>query len=160
MNLIPKFCKDKLQDLMKNGIRLGTIGRIDGLPKAAQEAIRAACEKTANNNKLTFTIALNYGGRAEITDAANEIARRAAEGTLKLPLDEAAVQSFMYAPDVPDPDLIIRTSGELRTSNFLLWESAYSEYYFTDVLWPDFGKAEFDAALESFSKRSRRMGGR
>ena len=159
MKLLGTFIKSKEKSLVENSVRFRMVGRRGDLPKNLQKSI-AALEKKTEKGRFTLLVALSYGGRAEITDAANEIARRAAAGELKLPLDEAAVQSFMYAPDVPDPDLIIRTSGELRTSNFLLWESAYSEYYFTDVLWPDFGKAEFDAALESFSKRSRRMGGR
>ena len=158
--LMEKFFTDEIDTCLARGIRIKCVGDLTRLDPEARETVRKAEALTAECRDLTVLIALSYGGRAEITDAANEIARRAAAGELKLPLDEAAVQSFMYAPDVPDPDLIIRTSGELRTSNFLLWESAYSEYYFTDVLWPDFGKAEFDAALESFSKRSRRMGGR
>jgi len=159
MKLLGTFLKSKEKSLVENSVRFRMVGRRDDLPKNIQKAV-AALEKKTEKGRFTLLVALSYGGRAEITDAANEIARRAAAGELKLPLDEAAVASFMYAPDVPDPDLIIRTSGELRTSNFLLWESAYSEYYFTDVLWPDFGKEEFDAALESYSKRSRRMGGR
>ena len=159
MKLLGSFLKSKEKSLVENSVRFRVVGRRNDLPKNIQKSV-AALEKKTEKGSFTLLVALSYGGRAEITDAANEIARRAAEGTLKLPLDEADLASFMYAPDVPDPDLIIRTSGELRTSNFLLWESAYSEYYFTDVLWPDFGKEDFDAALESFSKRSRRMGGR
>ena len=105
---------------------------------------------------VTLAVALSYGGRAEIIDAANAWRR---ENPTE-PLTEDRFRSYLYAPDIPDPDLIIRTSGELRTSNFLLWESAYSEYYFTDVLWPDFDRAEFDKALAAYSRRERRMGGR
>ena len=157
MNLIPKFCKDKMPDLMKNGIRLGVIGRIDGLPKAAQEAIRGACEKTANNNKLTFTIALNYGGRAEIIDAVNAIlADKSRPAGQKVTEEE--FRNYLYAPDLPDPDLLIRTGGEMRISNFLLWELSYAELYVTDVLWPDFDEAEFQKALAAFGSRQRRFG--
>ena len=99
---------------------------------------------------------MSYGGRAEIIDAANEWRMTNPDK----PLTEESFRAFLYAPDIPDPDLIVRTSGELRTSNFLLWESAYSEYYFTDVLWPDFDRAEFDKAMAAYSKRERRMGGR
>ena len=146
-----------MPDLMKNGIRLGVIGRIDGLPKAAQEAIRSACEKTANNNKLTFTIALNYGGRAEIIDAVNAILADKSR-PVDQKVTEEEFRNYLYAPDLPDPDLLIRTGGEMRISNFLLWELSYAELYVTDVLWPDFDEAEFQKALAAFGSRQRRFG--
>ena len=130
MNLIPKFCKDKLPDLMKNA---------------------------ANNNKLTFTIALNYGGRAEIIDAVNAIlADKSRPADQKVTEEE--FRNYLYAPDLPDPDLLIRTGGEMRISNFLLWELSYAELYVTDVLWPDFDEAEFQKALAAFGSRQRRFG--
>ena len=159
MKLLATFVRTKEKSLVKNSVAFRVIGRLADLPEKLRKSITALEEKT-KGGRFTLNVALSYGGRAEIVDAANEIARRAAEGTLSLPLDEKAFSSFLYAPDLPDPDLILRTSGELRTSNFLLWESAYGEYWFTDTLWPDFGKSEFDAALDAFSKRERRMGGR
>jgi undecaprenyl diphosphate synthase len=116
----------------------------------------AALEKKTAGGDFTLVVALSYGGRAEIVDAAKAWALSGEKDELT----EEAFSKFLYAPDIPDPDLIIRTSGECRTSNFLMWESAYSEWYFTDVYWPDFNRAEFDKALESYSRRERRMGGR
>ena len=154
MRLLSSFIRSKARKLVKDGIRFRTIGRIGDLPEKLQGEIAQLERKTAGGD-FTLTVALSYGGRAEIVDAAN----RWLASNPAAPLDEAAFSSFMYAPDIPDPDLVIRTSGEIRTSNFLLWETAYSEWYFTDVFWPDFGREEFDKALASYSKRERRMGG-
>ena len=159
MKLLSMYIRTKAAKLVRNSIRFRAVGRISDLPEKLRAQIAKLEEKT-RSGAFTLCVALSYGGRAEIIDAANELAHRAAVGGITLPADEKTLSSLMYAPDLPDPDLIIRTSGEIRTSNFLLWESAYSEYYFTDVLWPDFGKDDFDAALKSFAARSRRMGGR
>lgn len=156
MALLSQYVKSKEKELVANGVRFRVIGRRSDLSGKLQKEI-AALEERTKGGDFTLLVALSYGGRDEIVRAA----RRAMEaGMPPDDLTEERFASFLDAPDVPDPDLIIRTSGEVRTSNFLLWESAYSEYYFTPVLWPDFDKAEFDKALESFSGRERRMGGR
>ena len=162
MKLLSHFITTKAGELVEKSVRFRVIGRIGDLPKKLQQEI-ADLEKKTEKGEFTLSVALSYGGRAEIVDAAKKFLAYASESGTKIPEGvelENLFSSFMYAPDIPDPDLIIRTSGECRTSNFLLWESAYSEYYFTDVLWPDFDKAEFDKALSSYSRRERRMGGR
>ena len=155
MKLLSSFIKSKEKTLVRERVRFRVIGRRADLSAKLQREIAALEEKTAAGD-FTLAVALSYGGRAEIVDAAKAWASSGAKGELT----EKIFSEFLYAPDIPDPDLIIRTSGECRTSNFLIWESAYSEWYFTDVLWPDFDRAEFDRALESYSRRERRMGGR
>ena len=152
MSLFAKMLKSKERDFMKNRVRFRMIGRRGDLSKALLRTIESLETKTAQFERQ-FIVAISYGGRAEIVDAANA-AIKAGE-----PVTEETFRRFLYAPDVPDPDLVIRTSGELRTSNFLLWETAYSEYYFTDLLWPDFSEAELDKALEAYAARHRRKGG-
>ena len=154
MRLLAHYVTAKADELVANGVRFRTIGRRDDLPEKLRGQI-AALEERTKEGDFMLLVALSYGGRAEIVDAANA-AIRAGEKELT----ERSFANYLYAPDVPDPDLIVRTSGELRTSNFLLWESAYSEYYFTDVLWPDFDRAEFDRAIAAYATRERRMGGR
>ena len=152
MSLFVRMLKSKTKDFHRNEVRFRMIGRRGDLPpKVLKEILRLESE-TAKYERQ-FIVAISYGGRAEIVDAVN-----AAVAAGK-PVTEETFRSFMYAPDVPDPDLVIRTSGECRTSNFLMWESAYSEYYFTEVLWPDFSEAELDRALESYAQRNRRKGG-
>ena len=155
MKLLSSFIKAKGKTLVKERVSFRVIGRKTDLPPELQREIAALEEKTAGG-EFTLAVALSYGGRAEIVDAAKAWAASGAKGELT----EEEFSKFLYAPDIPDPDLIIRTSGECRTSNFLIWESAYSEWYFTDVYWPDFDRAEFDRALESYARRERRMGGR
>ena len=155
MKLLSSYIRSKEKELVANGVRFRVVGRRADLSPKIQKEI-AALEESTKGGDFTLAVALSYGGRAEIIDAANAWRR---ENPTE-PLTEEGFRSYLYAPDIPDPDLIIRTSGELRTSNFLLWESAYSEYYFTDVLWPDFDRAEFDKALAAYSRRERRMGGR
>lgn len=155
MKLLSTFIKSKEKTLVKENVRFRVIGRKSDLSAKLQREIAALEEKTAGGD-FTLAVALSYGGRAEIVDAAKAWAASGEKGELT----EEKFAGFLYAPDIPDPDLIIRTSGECRTSNFLIWEAAYSEWYFTDVLWPDFDRAEFDKALESYSRRERRMGGR
>lgn len=155
MKLLSSYLRTKKKELVENGVRFRAIGRITDLPVKLQKQIRET-EQATKDGEFTLCVALSYGGRAEIVDAANAWRRDNPQGVLT----EEAFSRYLYAPDVPDPDLIIRTSGECRTSNFLLWQSAYSEYYFTDVLWPDFDRNEFDRALASYAKRERRMGGR
>lgn len=137
---------------MKNRVRFRLTGRRGDLSPKLRKVVEALEEKTRGFERQ-FLVAVSYGGRAEIVDAANA-AIAAGE-----PVTEESFRRFLYAPDVPDPDLVIRTSGELRTSNFLLWESAYSEYHFTKVLWPDFSEQDLDAALADYASRHRRVGG-
>ena len=155
MKLLSSFIKSKEKILIKERISFRVIGRRTDLSPKLQREIAALEKKTAGGD-FTLVVALSYGGRAEIVDAAKAWALSGEKDELT----EETFSKFLYAPDIPDPDLIIRTSGECRTSNFLMWESAYSEWYFTDVYWPDFDRAEFDKALESYSRRERRMGGR
>jgi len=155
MKLLSTYIRSKERELVENGVRFRVVGRRADLSPKIQKEI-AALEERTKGGDFTLAVALSYGGRAEIIDAANAW-RRDNPGEA---LTEEGFRKYLYAPDIPDPDLIVRTSGELRTSNFLLWESAYSEYYFTDVLWPDFDRAEFDKALAAYAKRERRMGGR
>jgi undecaprenyl diphosphate synthase len=148
-------------DLNERGVRVRFIGRRGGrVPRRVLRHIEDTEALTARNRRMTLTFAFNYGGRAEITDGVREIAHAVADGRLAPDrIDERTVARHLYAPDMPDPDLVVRTSGEYRVSNYLLWESAYSEFVFTDVLWPDFRRAHlFDAILE-FQRRERRFGG-
>ena len=152
MSLFAKMLKAKERDFLKNKVRFRMIGRRGDLSAKLLSTIEALEAKTRHFERQ-FLVAISYGGRAEIVDAVNEAVKRGE------PVTEETFRNYLYAPDVPDADLVIRTSGELRTSNFLLWESAYSEYYFTDVLWPDFTEAELDRALEAYAARHRRKGG-
>ena len=155
MGLISEFAQSELPNMMRDGVRLRTIGRTSDLPLAARTALEFAIKQTEKNDTLTINIALSYGGRAEIVDAVNKIIgeKRTA------PIDEKEFVNYLYAPDIPDPDLLIRTSGELRLSNFLLWELSYSELYVTDTYWPDFDENTLAEALASFGSRKRRFGG-
>ncbi len=148
-------------DLDERGVRVRFIGRRGGrVPRRVLRHIEDTERLTARNRRMTLTFAFNYGGRAEITDGVRAIAHAVADGRLSPDrIDERTVARHLYAPDMPDPDLVVRTSGEFRVSNYLLWESAYSEFVFTDVLWPDFRREHlFDAILE-FQRRERRFGG-
>ena len=156
MRLFLETARKKVPELNERGARLRFLGRRDGLPGRVLEALQDAEESTAANDKLDVYIALNYGGRAEIVDAAR---RMAEDGIPPEAFDEESFSRYLYAPDVPEVDLVIRTSGELRVSNFLLWQIAYAEFYITDTLWPDFSAEEFVQALHSFAARSRRRGG-
>lgn len=152
MSLFARMLKAKEKEFLKNEVRFRMIGRRGDLSAKLLKTIEALEAKTAHFERQ-FIVAISYGGRAEIVDAVNA-AVKAGE-----PVTEETFSKFLYAPDVPDPDLVIRTSGELRTSNFLLWETAYAEYYFTDVLWPDFSAEELDKALNAYAARHRRKGG-
>jgi undecaprenyl diphosphate synthase len=145
------------RELHKNGVRIRHIGRLKGLPEGVQKAINEAIKLTENNKGMTLGVAINYGGRTEILDA---ISRITADKILPQDIDEGLFNKYLYTNDFPDVDLMIRTSGEMRTSNFLIWQSAYSEYYFTPVLWPDFNEEELEKALLAYSQRQRRFGGR
>ena len=156
MRLIEESIDNEVQSLHANGVRLLHIGRRDGVSQRLQNKVTQAIELTKNNKKLTVCIAFNYGSRAEIVDA---IKRMMKDGIAADKVDEALISKYLYTADMPDPDLIIRTGGEMRTSNFLLWQSAYSEYYITPTLWPDFGPEELEQALAAFGGRERRFGG-
>ena len=156
MGLIPEVTGKQLPEMMKNNVRLRTIGRTNDLPLPARKSLLKCIEETKNNTGLTINIALSYGGRAEITDAVNKILAEKKPGEK---IDEKEFAKYLYAPDIPDPDLLIRTSGELRLSNFLLWQLSYSEIYVTDTHWPDFDKEALQKAIDSFGKRKRRFGG-
>ncbi len=161
MNLLQEFMTVKLPDMMAENVRLNAIGRLEELPLAARMSLKHAMAATRNNTRGVLTLALNYGGRAELTDAAQRIARAVKAGELAPEaLTEQVFGRYLYDPELPDPDLLIRTSGELRLSNFLLWELAYTEIYVTDVLWPDFDRREMQKALAAFGRRERRFGGR
>ncbi|MDO5044370.1 MAG: isoprenyl transferase [Coriobacteriia bacterium] len=146
--------------LMENGVRLHFLGAIDKLPENVQESFARGIEQTAHNTKLTLHLAVNYGGRQEISHAVTRLARKVSLGELKpeeITLEH--IESELDTADIPDPDLLIRTSGEMRISNFLLWQLAYTEFYMTDVLWPDFTRYDLLRALLSYQKRERRFGG-
>ena len=146
--------KRETLDLAKNDVRLRAVGRLEGLPKAVREQLAASISGLDANKGLTLTLALNYGSRQEIADAANKLV---AAG--KQTISEDDLSGALYTCGLPDPDLVIRTSGEMRLSNFLLWQCAYAELYVTPVLWPDFRRPDLEAALVEFSKRQRRFGG-
>jgi undecaprenyl diphosphate synthase len=159
MKLLGTFIRTKASRLVKDGIRFRVIGRRDDLPAKLRQAVEKL-EKRTEGGAFQLIVALSYGGRAEIVDAVKSCLRAVSDGALSPEgVDEAEFARHLYAPDVPDPDLIIRTSGEKRTSNFLLWESAYSEYHFTDVLWPDFSESDLELALADYAGRDRRRGG-
>ena len=161
MKLLGTSIEKNIDELHEGGVRIRLLGRISGLPLFTRKKLMKAVERTAENTNGTLVLALNYGGRAEIADTAKAIAERVKAGEIQpSAIDEKLFSEYMYAPDIPDPDLLIRTSGEYRISNFLIWEISYTELYFTDTLWPDFGRDDFLKALESYKNRQRRFGGR
>jgi len=156
MMLLKRYLRSELKTLLTNNIRFNVIGRMEDLSQDIQDELRAAIDRTDKDNGMLFNIALNYGGRAEIVDAA----RRAIEsGILPEHLDEQRFASFLYTAGQPDPDLLIRTSGEMRVSNYLLWQIAYAEIYVTETLWPDFRRRHLLEAVLAYQKRERRYGG-
>ena len=158
--LLEKYLDRETGKLNKNNIKFSVIGRIEALPAALKEKLRKVAEETKSNTGLVLNLALNYGARAEITDAAREIARDAASGSVRLEdIDEELFSGYLYTKDLPDPDLLIRTSGEFRVSNFLLWQISYAEIYVTKKFWPDFRKADLKKAVAEYRRRKRRFGG-
>jgi undecaprenyl diphosphate synthase len=143
------------EDLHRNGVRLRHIGRLEGLPLALQDRVKYAVELTRRNTRLTVNVAFNYGGRDEIVEATRRMLR---DGLSPDDVDEATFSSYLYTEGMRDPDLIIRTAGEMRLSNFLIWQAAYAEYWSTPLYWPDFGKAELERAVHEFGGRERRFG--
>jgi undecaprenyl diphosphate synthase len=156
MRILSRVIKRETRHFHENGIRLLHLGRLDGLSSRLQQQVLDAIELTKDNDRMTVCIAFNYGGRAEILDAAR---RLMANGMSPDGVDEGVFSSYLYTADIPDPDLIIRTAGEMRVSNFLLWQGAYAEFYCTDVYWPAFGSDNIDHALLAYSQRRRRFGG-
>jgi undecaprenyl diphosphate synthase len=154
MKIFTETIERELPDLVRQGVRTRFIGRRDRAPAALQDRMAALESETEGNRRLNLWIAFDYGGRAEIVDAANRAIASGRE------VDEQTFASYLNAPEMPDPDLLIRTSGELRVSNFLLWQLAYAELVFVDTLWPDFGEEELRAALDDYASRRRRFGGR
>ncbi len=159
--LLRIYTRRELPEMMRNGIRFTCMGRLDALPAQVRQELDATIEATAANTGMRLNLALNYGGRAELVDAVNAILDDArAQGRLdKVEVDEDAIASRLYTAGLPDPDLLIRTSGEMRVSNFLLWQIAYAELYVTDTLWPDFRRADLLDAILDYQKRDRRFGG-
>ena len=161
MNILNDFLTTRLNELTENDIRLKTIGRTEQLPENVRSNLSEAIRKTADNKSGTLVLALSYGGRAEIVDAVKKIVKEANEGKIKSKkIDEKSFARYLYDPEIPDPDLMIRTSGEYRISNFLIWQLSYSEFYITETLWPDFNKKEFMTAVDAYYLRNRRFGGR
>jgi undecaprenyl diphosphate synthase len=160
MSLLDRFLAERTAEIMERNIRLRAIGHLDDLPEKTRRRLDTAMEKSAGNTALTLTLALSYGARTELADAARAIAREVRAGTLDPDtIGEATVSSHLYTADLPDPDLLIRTSGEMRISNFLLWQISYAEIVVTPKLWPEFGQEDLFAAIREYAGRHRRYGG-
>ncbi len=160
MALFERVLRQELDEMIKEEVKICFVGNLHELPPKLQDMIDHSMEATKYNGGIQFTIAKNYGGRQEITNACRQIAGKVQQGLLDLEsIDESLVESHLYTTGSCDPDLLIRTSGEMRLSNFLLWQTAYSELYVTDTLWPDFDRTEFYYALKSYQQRDRRFGG-
>ncbi len=159
MGLLTEYLQRELPNLRRHEIRLNVLGELEGLPRNVQTHLRRVLDATVGNQRMILNLALNYGGRAEILQAVKKAASLVKVGRLRLnQLDEAAFSRFLYTDGQPDPDLLIRTSGEQRISNFLLWQISYAELYLTPKLWPDFGKDDFLEAISEFQRRERRFG--
>jgi undecaprenyl diphosphate synthase len=159
MQLLREYLRREMPLLQKNNIRMRFLGRTDELPEGVRDDVRDAMERTANNKGMVLCVALNYGGRAEIVDAMNAILAEQNGHGHRAEITEESLARYMYTSGLPDPDLLIRTSGEMRVSNFLLWQIAYAEIFVTETLWPDFNRARLLEALVEFQKRERRYGG-
>jgi undecaprenyl diphosphate synthase len=159
MGLLVKTLLDEVDELHKNGVRLLAIGNLDKLPKNARELLENAFRKTEKNTTINLILALSYSSKWEITRAVQRIGRMIEEGSIRPEdISEDLLQGVMCIPNIPDPELLIRTSGEVRISNFLLWQLAYAELYFTETLWPDFDQQAFRDAIEAYQQRERRFG--
>jgi undecaprenyl diphosphate synthase len=159
--LLRYYLRHELNTLMRNDIQLVAIGRVESLPAAAHDELQSVIEKTSNNRGMRLNLAINYGGRTELVDAVNAMLDNARlEGNLdSLEITEDTISEHLYTAGLKDPDLLIRTSGEMRVSNFLLWQIAYSEIYVTETLWPDFGRSDLLEAISAYQNRERRFGG-
>jgi undecaprenyl diphosphate synthase len=156
LRILERMIRRELQELHKQGVQLRHLGRLDRLPERLQKQVLDAIELTRDNDRIVLNVAFDYGGRSEIVHAVQEIIR---DGIPAEEVSEELLSRYMYTASQPDPDLIIRTSGELRTSGFMMWQSAYAEYYVTPTFWPDFGRDELYQALQVFAQRDRRFGG-
>ncbi|WP_071541499.1 isoprenyl transferase [Neomoorella thermoacetica] len=160
MNLLVEYLRRELAELRREGVQVRAIGRLEGLPRQAREELERARKETAANKRLILNLALNYGGRSELVDACRRIATLVARGELDPgEIDEEIINNFLYTAGLPDPDLLIRPSGEMRVSNFLLWQLAYTEFWVTDIYWPDFRREDLRRALLDYQQRERRFGG-
>ncbi|MBN1858344.1 di-trans,poly-cis-decaprenylcistransferase [Candidatus Bipolaricaulota bacterium] len=159
MDLFAEYFRDKCDEMVEQGVCLRVAGQLDRLPRSVQDAARHAMEQTQAGQRIVVNIALSYGGREEILHAVKRLSRRVERGEMSAEqLTEEALAGELYTAGIPDPDLIIRTSGEMRLSNFLLWQAAYAELYFSETLWPDFGPDDLEQALDAFRRRDRRFG--
>ncbi|MEB3217665.1 MAG: isoprenyl transferase [Nostocales cyanobacterium 94392] len=159
MTLFQRVLRQELREMLEENVRISFVGNLPALPNALQAEINSSIEETKNNHGIKFNVATNYGGREEIIQACRAIAEKVDKGLLQPnEINETTFEHHLYTAGNSDPDLIIRTSGEMRLSNFLLWQSAYSEIYFTDTLWPDFDRSEFKKALFAYQQRERRFG--
>ncbi len=159
MRLLSRTTRNEIEELNRNNVRLMTTGRIEGLSFSRRQVLAHAMAKTMSNSGLVLNLALNYGGRSEIIDAVKSIATAVRAGKIKTnDIDETLFANHLYTAGLPDPDLLVRTSGEMRISNFLIWQTSYTEMYVTDVLWPDFGRKELFEAVIEYQKRERRFG--
>ncbi len=160
MKLLKRYLIRERKEIQQNNIRLTAIGRISELPKSVQKELAVSIEESRHNTGMILCLALNYGGRAEIVDAAKRLAEDAKNSNIDLDkVDEDTFRQYLYMPEMSDPDLLIRTGGEMRISNFLLWEISYAELYVTPVYWPDFRKEQLEEALKEYAQRERRFGG-
>lgn len=160
MKLPQQFLELEIDELMENNVQVRMMGDTDQLPPYTKKAVEEAMKKTAHNDGLVLNFALNYGGRLELIQAVKAIAQQVENGQLQIDnIDEEMFSRYMQSKNIPDPDLLIRTSGEIRLSNFMLWQLAYSEFYFTDVFWPEFSEEHFMAAIQEYQRRARRFGG-
>lgn len=159
MTLLERFLKTKSREIAKKDVRLKAIGRLDMLPKSTRRELDKVIEETSENKGLTLILALSYGSREEIVDATQAIAKKVKSGELEAAdIDHALISKHLYTSEIPDPDLLIRTSGEFRISNFLLWQLSYSEIFISQKNWPDFRKADFHEAMQDYARRHRRFG--
>ena len=159
MKYLARYLKSEQREMNDNNVKLQAIGQTSRLPKFVRDQLKATRESLAQNTGTTLTLALSYGGRTELVDAVRGIAEKARDGEIDpAKISEQTISGHLYTSDMPDPDLLIRTSGEMRVSNFLLWQISYAELMVTDRLWPDFGEPEFCAAMEEFAGRNRRFG--
>lgn len=158
LGLLTWYFKHEIDTLAKNGVRLNIIGDLSSFPVDLQDLIQMGCERTKNGDKITVTLALSYSGRDEIVRAVNQLLLDSHQGHIPSAINDKIFSKYLDTCDMPDPDLIIRTSGEKRISNYLLWQSAYSEFVFTDKLWPDFLESDFEEALLEYANRDRRFG--
>jgi undecaprenyl diphosphate synthase len=156
MSLLARVIEREVDTLQQHSVRLRHLGAMEGLPANLQGKIRAVVEATAGNDQWFINVAINYGGRSEIVDAVRRMIR---EGVAEQDVTEETLSGYLYTAGLPDPDLVIRTAGEMRLSNFLIWQSAYAEYYSTPTYWPDFGPEEFYKALAAYARRTRKFGG-